>query len=425
MLDIALFRDEPDTIKASERRRGKDPSRVDTVRELDQQWRETRHQLDGLRHEKNTITDTIRAKKQAGEDATEAIAQVAELNSTIENLEEKEATLRSERNDLRYEIGNLVHESVPEGTDENDNIPVKHWEPKDGKKDEAVLGAEILERNNLIESEKAVEVAGERAYYLKGDIVRLAWALQQFAMDLLVERGYMPVQPPYYLNDTPMEAAAELDDFREQLYKLERNDRYLIATAEQPLAALQYDEIIEADDLPLKYAGFSTNFRREAGKHGTQTRGLWRVHQFEKIEQFIFADPADSWEIHAELLENAEDVMQALELPYRVVNVCTGDLGDTAAKKFDIEVWRPPLQEYGEVVSCSNCTSYQGRKLNARIRRPGEENETVHTLNATALVPQRIITAIIENNQTIDGIILPVPLHEYFGKEVIEIQSSD
>ncbi|SIR92839.1 seryl-tRNA synthetase [Haladaptatus litoreus] len=423
MLDIALFRDAPETIKASEKRRGKDPNRVDTVRELDQQWRETHHRLDGLRHEKNTITDEIGAKKQAGEDASEAIARVAELNATIDDLEEREATLRSERNDLRYEIGNLVHESVPDGTNENDNVPVEHWEPTEGKKDDAVLGAELLERNNLVETEKAVEVAGERAYYLKGDLVRLAWALQQFAMDLLVEQDYLPVQTPYYLNEAPMEAAAELDDFREQLYKLERHDRYLIATAEQPLAALQYDEILEAGDLPLKYAGFSTNFRREAGKHGTQTRGLWRVHQFEKIEQFIFADPADSWEIHGELLENAEAVMQALDLPYRVVNVCTGDLGDTAAKKFDIEVWRPPLQEYGEVVSCSNCTSYQARKLNARIRRPGEENETVHTLNATALVPQRIITAIVENNQTNEGIVLPTPLHEYLGKEVIEVQS--
>ncbi|GAA0250137.1 serine--tRNA ligase [Haladaptatus pallidirubidus] len=425
MLDIALFRDAPDKIKASEKRRGKDPSRVDTVRELDQQWRETHHRLDGLRHEKNNLTDEIGAKKQAGEDASDAIARVAELNATIDDLEEQEATLRSERNDLRYEIGNLVHEPVPDGTDENDNVPVKHWEPTEGKKDDAVLGAELLERNNLVESEKAVEVAGERAYYLKGDLVRLAWALQQFAMDLLVERDYMPVQTPYYLDEEPMEAAAELEDFREQLYKLERHNRYLIATAEQPLAALQYDEIIEADDLPLKYAGFSTNFRREAGKHGTQTRGLWRVHQFEKIEQFIFADPANSWELHGELLENAEKVMQALELPYRVVNVCTGDLGDTAAKKFDIEVWRPPLQEYGEVVSCSNCTSYQARKLNARIRRPGEENETVHTLNATALVPQRIITAIVENKQTSEGIVLPAPLQEYFGKEVIEIHSSD
>ncbi|MFB6076763.1 MAG: aminoacyl--tRNA ligase-related protein, partial [Candidatus Nanohaloarchaea archaeon] len=163
------------------------------------------------------------------------------------------------------------------------------------------------------------------------------------------------------------------------------------------------------------YAGFSTNFRREAGKHGTQTRGIWRVHQFEKIEQFVFADPDDSWRFHDELLANAEDVMQDLGLPYRVVNVCTGDLGDTPAKKYDIEVWRPPLQEYGEVVSCSHCTSYQARKLNARVRRPGEDNETVHTLNATLLATSRIMTAIVENMQEEDGIRVPDALQDYMG----------
>ncbi len=218
-----------------------------------------------------------------------------------------------------------------------------------------------------------------------------------------------------------MEAAAELEDFHEQLYKLDREDRYLIATSEQPLAAYHFDEILQPDELPKKYAGFSTNFRREAGKHGTETRGIWRVHQFEKVEQFIFCEPDQSWDLHEELLTNAETIMQQLELPYRVVNVCTGDLGDTAAKKYDIEVWRPPLQEYGEVVSCSNCTDYQARKIKARIRR-SEENETLHTLNATALATSRIMTAIVENNQTENGIRIPEALQPYMnGQEFIEL----
>lgn len=415
MLDIDLFRNAPDKIKESEKQRGRAPHRVDTVCELDEQWRETRHTLDTLRHKKNELTDDIAHKKQSGKNTSEEIERVEELTTKIEDLEEQEDELLQERDEIRYEIGNIVHTSVPEGEDEADNVPVKYWAPENEKPDDSVLGATVLETNDLIETEKATEVAGERSYYLKNDLVQLNWALQQFVMDLLIERGYTPVQTPYYLNETPMEAAAELTDFREQLYKLDRDDRYLIATSEQPLAASQYDEILEADDLPLKYAGVSTNFRREAGRHGMQTRGIWRVHQFEKIEQFIFADPEHSWDLHDELLTNAEDVMQRLNLPYRVVNVCTGDLGDTPAKKFDIEVWRPPLGEYGEVVSCSNCTSYQARKLNTRIRRPGQDNETVHTLNATALVPQRIITAIVENNQRDKGIAIPAPLHDYMG----------
>lgn len=241
-------------------------------------------------------------------------------------------------------------------------------------------------------------------------------------MEILREKGYSPMQTPYTLRHEPMEAAAELEDFEEQLYKLEDTEKYLIATSEQTLAALKYDEIIEPQELPLKYAGFSTNFRREAGKHGKQTRGIWRVHQFEKVEQFIFSKPENSWDLHEELLENAEEVLKRLNLPYRVVNVCTGDLGDTAAKKYDIEVWRPPLEEYGEVVSCSNCTVYQATKLNTRHRESGD-NPYVHTLNATACATQRTMTAIIENNQTEKGIKIPEPLQKYMGgQEIIETQ---
>ena len=219
-----------------------------------------------------------------------------------------------------------------------------------------------------------------------------------------------------------MAAAAELEDFEEQLYKIENEDKYLIATSEQTLATFHLDEILQPDELPKKYAGFSTNFRQEAGKHGQQTRGIWRVHQFEKVEQYIFCDPEDSWDLHEELLENAEEVMQELGLPYRVVNVCTGDMNDNAAKKYDIEVWRPPVDSYGEVVSCSNCTDFQARKVGVRIRK-GSDHETAHTLNATAVATSRIMTAIIENNQTEKGIEIPEALRDYMGgKEYIETE---
>jgi seryl-tRNA synthetase len=415
MLDIQLFRDEPETIKENERRRGKDPGRVDTVRELDERWRETRQKLDELRHEQNSVSDEIAEKKRNDEDAQDQIERMQQVKEQIADLEEQEQELLEERDEIRYKIGNIMHEDVPDGEDEDENVELRTWEPKEGKKDDAVLGADIMENYELIETATAANVAGERAYYLKPQLLDLNMALIRFGLDLLQDRGYTTMQTPYYLNKEQMEAAAELEDFHEQLFKLDREDRYLIATSEQTLAAFHYDEIFQPDELPKRYGGYSTNFRREAGKHGKQTRGIWRVHQFEKVEQFIFCKPENSWELHDELLQNAEDVMQQLNLPYRVVNVCTGDLGDTPAKKYDIEVWRPPLGEYGEVVSCSNCTDYQARKLQARMRGE-DDNPTVHTLNATAVATSRIITAIIENNQLDDGRIkIPEALHDYMG----------
>jgi len=423
MLDIELFREEPETIKENERRRGKDPGRVDTVRELDERWRETRQKLDELRHEVNTVSDEIAEKKQSGADASAEIERMQEVKEQIEDLEEQEQELLAERDEIRYKIGNIMHEDVPDGEDEDDNVAIRTWDPDDGRAESARLGADVMEEHDLIETETAAAISGERAYFLKPELLNLNMALIRFGLNVLQDRGYTTMQTPYYLETEQMEAAAELEDFHEQLFKLDRSERYLIATSEQTLAAFHYDEIFLPDDLPKKYGGYSTNFRREAGKHGKQTRGIWRVHQFEKVEQFIFCKPENSWELHEELLQNAEEVMQDLQLPYRVVNVCTGDLGDTASKKYDIEVWRPPLGEYGEVVSCSNCTSYQARKLKARMRVPGGDNETVHTLNATLIATSRIMTAIIENNQTENGIRIPEALRDYMGgQEYLELE---
>jgi len=421
MLRIERFRENPEEIKESEEYRGKDPERVDKVIELDKGWRENLQKLQELQEKRNEVGDRIAEMKQDGEDASEHIEKMQEVKERINELEEEVEDLKEERDDLRFRVGNIVHDSVPQGEDEDDNVPIRHWEPEDGKKEDAELAADLLEGSDLLETEKAAEVAGERAYYLKNDLVKLNQALINYGLDKLREKGYTPMQTPYMLNREAMEGAAELEDFHEQLYKMDRHERYLIATSEQTLAAYHFDEILQPQELPKKYGGFSTNFRREAGKHGQETRGIWRLHQFEKVEQFIFAEPGDSWELHEELLQNAEDVMQALELPYRVVNVCTGDLGDTPAKKYDIEVWRPPLGEWGEVVSCSNCTSYQARKTRTRIRR-SEDNETVHTLNATACATARVMTAIVENNQTSDGIRIPAALQNYMdGQEVIRL----
>lgn len=420
MLDIELFRDNPDEIRESEERRGKDPENVDKVVELDREWRETLQKLQKLQEKRNKVGDEIAELKKEGESAEEKIQKMQEVKQEISELEEKEKELKEERDDVRYQIGNILHESVPSGEDEDDNKEIKNWAPNGEKKEDARLAADIIEENDLVDTEKAAELAGERAYYLKKDLFRLNQALIQFSMDLLREKDFTPMQTPYMLKHKPMAAAAELEDFEEQLYKIEDEDKYLIATSEQTLATFHLDEIIEPAELPKKYAGFSTNFRQEAGKHGQETRGIWRVHQFEKVEQYIFCQPEESWERHEELLENAEEVFQKLGIPYRVVNVCTGDMNDNAAKKYDIEAWRPPLGEYGEVVSCSNCTDYQARKVGVRIRK-GDETETAHTLNATAVATSRVMTAIIENNQTEKGVKIPEPLQNYMGgQEYIE-----
>jgi len=421
MLNIELFRENPEKIKESEERREKDPEKVEQVIDLDREWREKLQKLEDLRAKSNLVGDEIAEAKQNGEDAEDKIKEMQEVKEEISELEEEVEDLKEKRDDLRFQIGNILHESVPQGEDEEDNKEIKNWVPEEGKKEDSKLAADIIQENNLIDSEQAAEISGERAYYLKGDLFRLNQALIQFSMDILEEKRFTPMQTPYMLNYDAMSSAAELEDFEEQLYKVENEDKYLIATSEQTLATLHKDDILLPEEFPKKYAGFSTNFRQEAGKHGQQTRGIWRVHQFEKVEQYIFAKPENSWELHEELLENAEEVMQRLNLPYRVVNVCTGDMNDNAAKKYDVEVWRPPLREYGEVVSCSNCTDYQARKVNIRIRR-SEENQVAHTLNATACATSRVMTAIIENNQTEKGVKIPEALQNYMGgKEYLNL----
>jgi seryl-tRNA synthetase len=280
MLDIELFRENPEKIKKSEKYRDKDPEMVNKVIELDRKWRDTLQELQKLREERNTVGDEIAEIKQQGGDAEEKIQRMSEVKQKIEELEEKEEELKEERDEVRYKIGNIVHDSVPQGEDEDDNVPIKHWEPEDGKSEDGTLAADFLDNADLAETKQAAKIAGERAYYLKNDLVKLNQALQQFAMDILRDRDYTPIQTPFMLNREPMEAAAELEDFHEQLYKLDREDKYLIATSEQTLAALHFEDIFQPDELPKKYAGFSTNFRREAGKHGEQTRGIWRIHQF-------------------------------------------------------------------------------------------------------------------------------------------------
>ncbi len=415
MLDINLFRDDPDTIKKSEKRRGKDPGRVDTVKELDERWRETRQNLDELRHEVNTVSREIAEKKKNGESAEDAIQRMQQVKEQIADLEKQEDELLEERDEVRYRVGNILHEEVPTGEDEDDNKELKVVGEKPDIND-PVHHADMVEQLDAADTEKAGDVAGSRFYYMKGDLVNLHLAAQQFALRVLQEHGFQAMYTPFMLKHEHMAAAAELDDFEETLYRVEDGDedKFLIATSEQTLAAYHYDEILEPDSLPLKYAGISSCFRREAGSHGKDTKGIFRVHQFEKVEQFIFSDPDESWKHHEELLDVAETVMQQLGLHYRVVDVCTGDMNDNAARKYDIEAWYPAQEAYRELVSCSNNTDYQARKLKVRMR--GEDNPTVHVLNSTAWPGQRGLTAILVQNQMDDGRVkIPDVLQDYMG----------
>ncbi len=395
------FREDAEKIRESERRRDKEPDRVDEVVEVDERWRQARQDADDLRAERNELSREVAEKKQSGESAEEEIERVKELKQEIAELEERERELKERRDSLRYEIGNVLHESVPKGEDEEDNVEVDRWGEPPEHGFEVTPHADVVEELDLADTEKAAEVTGSRQYYLKNELVQLEMALQRFAVDRLVEEGFTPMRTPEMLGEEAMEAAAELDDFEEQLYAVEEEPWYLIATSEQTLAAYHFDEILEPAELPLRYAGVSSCFRREAGSHGKDTKGIFRVHQFDKVEQYVFSEPDDSWKVFEELRGNFEMLFRELDLHYRVVNVCTGDMNDNAAKKYDLEAWFPAQDRYRELVSCSNCTSYQARKLGVRIR--GEENRTAHTLNSTALATQRTICAILEQNQTEDG----------------------
>ncbi|MFB6283208.1 MAG: serine--tRNA ligase [Halobacteria archaeon] len=418
MLSMDKFREDPGEIKESEKRRDKDPGKVDRVVEIDEEWRDARQRADDLRHEKNELSQEIGQKKREGETAESLISRVNQIKEEIADLEDLEEQLEEERDDLRYEIGNILHPSVPKGEDEEDNVEVNLVGEKPQKGFDVVPHADAVEELGMVDTGKASEVTGSRFYYLKNELVALNLALQRFALDRLTEKGFTPMQTPYMLGDDAMTAAAELEDFEEQLYSVD-DDTYLIATSEQTLGSYHFDEILEPKALPLKYAGVSSCFRREAGSHGKDTKGIFRVHRFEKVEQYVFCEPENSWEIFEELRKNFEEIFEELDLHYRIVNVCTGDMNDSAAKKYDLEAWFPAQDRYRELVSCSNCTDYQARKLKVRIR--GEDNRTAHTLNSTALACQRTICAILEQNQREDGsVVVPEVLRDYVGFEVIE-----
>lgn len=420
MLDIKLIRENPELFRSNLTKRG-DPENLkmlDNLIEDDKQWRQGLTKLNDLRHERRQATAEVAAAKKKGREAEPEISKAKEIDNEIAKMEKQVNKWEEKEHDLLMRLPNLLHETVPIGKNENDNVEVRKW-GSIPKFNFPVAGHMDLALDlDIIDVERAGKIAGARFFYLKNEGVFLDNAIISFALQEMSKKGYKPLEPPFMIRRKPYEGVVALNDFEDVLYKIENEDLYLIATAEHPLAAMYMDEVLKADDLPIKLAGFSTNFRKEAGAHGKDTRGIFRTHQFNKIEQFVFCKPEDSWKIHEELLRNAEEIVQKLGLPYRVVNVCTGDIGTVAAKKYDVEAWMPAQNAYREIVSCSNCTDYQSRRLNIKYReKEGEAPKGfVHTLNSTALATGRTIVAITENFQNNDGsVTVPKALSKYMG----------
>jgi seryl-tRNA synthetase len=420
MLDIKLIRENPDFVRTNLMKRGdpENPKILDNLIDYDRQWRQGLTKLNELRHERKRITAEIATAKKKGKDASGEISKAKEVDNEITTIEKRVSEWEEKEHNLLMRMPNLLHETVPAGKDENDNVEIRKWgkTPKFSFpiKGHIDLGLDL----DIIDIERAGKIAGARFFYLKNEAVFLDNAIISFALEEMGRKGYKPIEPPYLIRRKPYEGVVALSDFEDVLYKIENEDLYLIATAEHPLASMYMDEVLKAEDLPLKLVGFSTNFRKEAGAHGKDTRGIFRTHQFNKVEQFVFCKPEDSWKIHEELIHNAEEIVQKLGLPYRVVNVCTGDIGTVAAKKYDIEAWMPAQDAYREIVSCSNCTDYQARRLNIKYReKEGEAPKGfVHTLNSTALATGRTIVAILENYQQKDGsVTVPEALRKYMS----------
>jgi seryl-tRNA synthetase len=420
MLDIKLIRENPKLVRSNltKRQNQENLRMLDELIDFDQKWRQHLTELNNLRHERRLITTEIAALKKKGKDANKELSKAKKIDTEITAIEKKVNECKQKVHYYLMRLPNLLHETVPTGKDENDNVQVRRWgeTPKFDfpVKDHINLGLSL----DIMDVERAGKIAGARFFYLKRDGVLLDMALMSFALEEIAKKGYTPIEPPFLMRREPYEGVVALSDFEDVLYKIEKEDLYLIATSEHPMAAMFMNEVLKAEDLPLKLVGISTNFRKEAGAHGKDTRGIFRTHQFNKIEQFVFCKPEESWKIHEELIQNAEELVQKLGLPYRVVNDCTGDIGTVAAKKYDIEAWMPAQDASKEIISCSNCTDYQARRLNIKYReKEGEPPKGfVHTLNSTAIATGRTIVAILENYQQKDGsVCVPEVLRKYMG----------
>ena len=420
MLDPKIIRDEPDRIKQMLKDRAVEFD-FEKMLDLNKSRKEMMIQSDELKQKRNQMSVKIGSEKKVGNDASELLKEMGEISKKLDELENLRKTVDDDYHNLSFSIPNLIHDSVPKGADESFNKQVRTWGeiPKFDfeVKDHIDLGLEL----DIVDLERASKTAGARFYYLKNGLVKLGQSLTAFALDFVSGKNYNLIQPPYMINRQSMEGAVIADDFEDVIYKVQDEDLFLIGTSEHAIASMYYDEILEGSKIPLRYASISPCFRKEAGAHGKDQKGIFRVHQFEKIEQFIFCRPEESWEEHEKMIKNTEEFYQQLEIPYRLMLLSSGDMGKVSAKTYDIEAWMAGQNAYREIVSCSNCLEYQARRLKIRFRdKSNEDTKYIHTLNSTLIAIERTMVAILENNQTKDGHVeIPKVLQKYFGDNMI------
>ncbi len=421
MIDIKFLRENPDVVRASQKGRGENVDLVDRIIAADERKRSALTEFETLRQEQNSLSKSVGAAK--GDEKAALLANAKELADKVKAADSKRAELEEEAKNLLLQLSNLLDPEAPLGGEE-DFVTIEHiGMPRDFAKDgfEPRDHVELGKLLGAIDTERGAKVAGSRSYYLTGVGALLEFALVNYAVQSAVKNGFSPVIPPVLVNPAAMEGTGFLGQAAENVYRIEKDDVYLVGTSEVPLAAMHMDEILPAEKLPLRYAGYSSCFRREAGTYGKDTRGIIRVHQFDKVEMFSFCKPEDAKEEHKRLLQWEKDFLTAMEIPFRVIDVASGDLGSSAVRKFDIEAWIPTQGAYREVTSTSNCTEFQARRLNIRFK-DAEGTKAIATLNGTLVAIPRMIVAILENHQNADGTVnVPAALQPFLGMKKFEL----
>ncbi len=425
MLDIKLIREEPERVRLNIERRH-DPKKLallDALIEDDARWRELTTEVNKLRRRRNEISSEIGRVMSSGGDAFALMEEAADMPKLIVYAETERDLYAVRVRDALMRLPNRLPESVPYGIDDSENVEIRRWGETPKFSFEAKSHSDIATALGILDLERGAKVSGSGFYYLRNELALLDYAIMMYTVNHLVSKGYTLIEPPYMIRREPYEGVTDLADFEDVMYKIEGEDLYLIATSEHAMGAMFQDETFLAEDLPMRFCGVSPCFRKEIGAHGKYTRGLFRVHQFNKVEQFVFSLPEQSWGLHEELQRNCEELYEGLGLHHRVVNVCTGDIGSIAAKKYDTEFWMAD-GEFREVGSNSNCTDYQARRLNVRYRMKEGQSPVgpVHTLNNTALATSRTMVAVLEQYQQEDGsVVVPKALTSYMnGVEVID-----
>jgi seryl-tRNA synthetase len=417
MLDPRILKEKPEVVREMLKKRNIEDFPLDELMMLHKRRGELIITGQELRQKKNLLSETIASKKRSKQDASSELAEMKQVSALLGQMEAEAIQVEEKFKELMMALPNLLNEGVPVGMDEKDNVVVRqdrsikklNFKPKDH--------IDLATTLDLVDLGRAAKVSGARFYFLKNELVKMNQALVNFALDFLSQHSYTLIQPPYMIRKEPMAGAVILSDFQDVIYKIEEHDLYMIGTSEHAIASMHMHEILDGKKLPIRYAGFSSCFRKEAGAHGKDMKGIFRVHQFEKVEQFVYCRPEETWSEHERMLALSEEFFRQLGIPYRVLLLCSGDTGKISAKTYDIEAWMAGQNAYREIVSCSNCLDYQARRLGIRFRdRTNEETCLVHTLNSTLVATERTIVAILENFQTPQGTVeVPKVLQKYMG----------